>query len=112
MVVILRPGEPADALIEQVRSYHIPQPVTETPAASMPDELRTYGVGAQIIADLGVRFATVHCGANRAMLDAAGREPVCGLWRQQQVINPNAVVFLPGAGLIVPECKLTVGAER
>ena len=59
VVVILRPGEPADALIEQVRSYHIPQPLPETPAVSKPDELRTYGVGAQIIADLGVRHMRV-----------------------------------------------------
>jgi 3,4-dihydroxy 2-butanone 4-phosphate synthase/GTP cyclohydrolase II len=55
VVVILRPDEPADALIEQVRSYHIPAPVEAEPAIRKPDELRTYGVGAQIIADLGVR---------------------------------------------------------
>jgi 3,4-dihydroxy 2-butanone 4-phosphate synthase/GTP cyclohydrolase II len=55
VVVILRPHEPADALIEQLRSYHIPAPPEQEPAARKPDELRTYGVGAQIIADLGVR---------------------------------------------------------
>jgi len=59
VVVILRPGEPADALIEQVRSYHIPEPAVRDTAASKPDELRTYGVGAQIIADLGVRHMRV-----------------------------------------------------
>ena len=59
VVVILRPGEPADALIEQVRTYHIPQPLPEAPAVSKPDDLRTYGVGAQIIADLGVRHMRV-----------------------------------------------------
>ena len=59
VVVILRPDEPADALIEQVRSYHMPEPEMDTPASSKPDELRTYGVGAQIIADLGVRHMRV-----------------------------------------------------
>jgi len=59
VVVILRPGEPSGALIEQVRSYHIPEPVTESDRSSKPDELRTYGVGAQIIADLGVRHMRV-----------------------------------------------------
>ena len=55
VVVILRPKEPADALIEQIRAYHMPQESRQIPAASKPDELRTYGVGAQIIADLGVQ---------------------------------------------------------
>jgi 3,4-dihydroxy 2-butanone 4-phosphate synthase/GTP cyclohydrolase II len=55
VVVILRPNEPPEALIEQVRTYHIPVETAAEPAAGKPDELRTYGVGAQIIADLGVR---------------------------------------------------------
>jgi 3,4-dihydroxy 2-butanone 4-phosphate synthase/GTP cyclohydrolase II len=55
VVVILRPDEPADALIEQIKAYHIPADVDTAAAPSKPDELRTYGVGAQIIADLGVQ---------------------------------------------------------
>ena len=55
VVVILRPQEPADAVIDQVRSYHMPDGLQDTSATGKPDELRTYGVGAQIIADLGVR---------------------------------------------------------
>jgi 3,4-dihydroxy 2-butanone 4-phosphate synthase/GTP cyclohydrolase II len=55
VVVILRPDEPADALIEQIKAYHIPADVETAAAPSKPDELRTYGVGAQIIADLGVQ---------------------------------------------------------
>ena len=55
VIVILRPDEPADALIEQIKAYHIPADVDTVAASRKPDELRTYGVGAQIIADLGVQ---------------------------------------------------------
>ncbi len=55
VVVILRPQEPADAIVGQLNSYHVPSESEEAPASNKPDELRTYGVGAQIIADLGVR---------------------------------------------------------
>ena len=55
VVVILRPDEPADALVEQIKSYHIPADVDAAAGSGKPDELRTYGVGAQIIADLGVQ---------------------------------------------------------
>jgi 3,4-dihydroxy 2-butanone 4-phosphate synthase/GTP cyclohydrolase II len=55
VVVILRPEEPADALIEQIQAYHMPEETRQKPASGKPDELRTYGVGAQIIADLGVQ---------------------------------------------------------
>jgi 3,4-dihydroxy 2-butanone 4-phosphate synthase / GTP cyclohydrolase II len=55
VVVILRPDEPADRLVEQIKAYHIPGGAAATRATNKPDELRTYGVGAQIIADLGVQ---------------------------------------------------------
>jgi 3,4-dihydroxy 2-butanone 4-phosphate synthase/GTP cyclohydrolase II len=55
VVVILRPDEPADTLVEQIKAYHIPDNTDTKGASSKPDELRTYGVGAQIIADLGVQ---------------------------------------------------------
>jgi 3,4-dihydroxy 2-butanone 4-phosphate synthase/GTP cyclohydrolase II len=55
VVVILRPQESAEALVDQIRSYHMPEVSETAPATGKPDELRTYGVGAQIIADLGVR---------------------------------------------------------
>jgi 3,4-dihydroxy 2-butanone 4-phosphate synthase/GTP cyclohydrolase II len=54
VVVILRQSENANALIEQLRAYHKPQQ-QEPPRRNEPDELRTYGVGAQIIADTGVQ---------------------------------------------------------
>ena len=53
VLVILRRNEPADALIEQLRAYHVPEPEPQRPGK--PDQLRTYGIGAQIIADLGVQ---------------------------------------------------------
>ena len=55
VVVILRPEEPADALVEQIKAYHMPEENRQEPGDNEPDELRTYGVGAQIIADLGVQ---------------------------------------------------------
>ena len=41
------------ALVSRVREYHVPE-VEAKKAGGRPDELRTYGVGAQIIADLGI----------------------------------------------------------
>lgn len=54
VVVILRQKESPEALAEQVRAYHMPQ-TTDPRSGTEPDELRTYGVGAQIIADIGVQ---------------------------------------------------------
>src|SRR5262249_17066677 len=36
-------------------------------------------------------------------VDAGSRQPICRLRRQQQVIDADAVVLLPSAGLIIPE---------
>ena len=55
VVVILRPEESSEALIEQIKAYHIPEETGRSPTAGKPTELRTYGIGAQIIADLGVQ---------------------------------------------------------
>jgi 3,4-dihydroxy 2-butanone 4-phosphate synthase/GTP cyclohydrolase II len=54
-VVILRPVEAPDALLEQIKAYHMPTQTSPGTTAGEPAELRTYGVGAQIIADLGVK---------------------------------------------------------
>ena len=37
------------------------------------------------------------------LVDAGADQPVGGLRRQQHVVDADAVVLLPGAGLIVPE---------
>ena len=55
MVVILRPSEQPDALLAQIKAYHLPEEDELRKISGEPDELRTYGVGAQIIADLGVQ---------------------------------------------------------
>lgn len=54
VVVILRQPESPAALVERLRSHAAGEgePETGSPAASV---LRTYGVGAQILVDLGVR---------------------------------------------------------
>jgi 3,4-dihydroxy 2-butanone 4-phosphate synthase/GTP cyclohydrolase II len=54
VVVILRQGEAPRELADAVRALSR-QPESETPAAMSGRVLRTYGVGAQILQDLGVR---------------------------------------------------------
>jgi 3,4-dihydroxy 2-butanone 4-phosphate synthase/GTP cyclohydrolase II len=54
VLVILR-WEAKDELLQQIREYHRPEARSGFPKKGEPTELRTYGVGAQIIADLGVR---------------------------------------------------------
>ena len=41
--------------MQRIKAYHMPEEAPQKPLRSEPDELRTYGVGAQIIADVGVR---------------------------------------------------------
>jgi len=55
VVVILRWDNGADALINSIRAYHVPSPPQRVRSTKEPQELRTFGVGAQIIADLGVK---------------------------------------------------------
>ncbi len=55
VVVILRWDNGADALINSIRAYHVPAPPQRVRSTKEPQELRTFGVGAQIIADLGVK---------------------------------------------------------
>src|SRR5215831_12459368 len=54
--------------------------------------------------------------AARRGIDLARLQPICRLRREQQVVDAQALVLLPGAGLIVPEgvaVRLVVtGAER
>jgi len=54
VVVILR-WEEQDEMLQQIREYHRPEVCPGTQKNGEPTELRTYGIGAQIIADLGVR---------------------------------------------------------
>jgi 3,4-dihydroxy 2-butanone 4-phosphate synthase/GTP cyclohydrolase II len=54
VVVILCQRESVNTLVDQVKTYHMPE-VLAASAGEEPDELRTYGIGAQIIADVGVQ---------------------------------------------------------
>jgi 3,4-dihydroxy 2-butanone 4-phosphate synthase/GTP cyclohydrolase II len=55
VVVILRSREPPSDLIDRVAEYHLADQGVRLPRQPPGEELRTYGQGAQILADLGVR---------------------------------------------------------
>jgi 3,4-dihydroxy 2-butanone 4-phosphate synthase/GTP cyclohydrolase II len=54
VVVILHQEEPAGDLIRRVQHFHLQEQGLELPAKRIQQELRTYGLGSQILADLGV----------------------------------------------------------
>jgi 3,4-dihydroxy 2-butanone 4-phosphate synthase / GTP cyclohydrolase II len=53
VVVILRPEETARALMDSVQAISRPE-IAATPRHVGPEVLRTYGIGAQILRDLGI----------------------------------------------------------
>jgi len=55
VVVVLRHEEPAEELIRRVQTYAREDAGEMLPAPEPTEVLRTYGVGAQILIDLGVR---------------------------------------------------------
>jgi len=55
VVVILRHEEPPEDLVRRVQTYAREDAGEVAPAAEPTEVLRTYGVGAQILLDLGVR---------------------------------------------------------
>ncbi len=55
VVVILRHEEKAEDLLARIRNYQLQDQGQELPHYDTPEDLRTYGVGAQILLDLGVR---------------------------------------------------------
>ena len=54
VVVILRQQESTNTVVNQIKTYHMPD-ATKEKAGAEANELRTYGIGAQIIADVGVQ---------------------------------------------------------
>jgi 3,4-dihydroxy 2-butanone 4-phosphate synthase/GTP cyclohydrolase II len=69
LVFLSRPEDPA-ALIRRMRSYQFGS--TETPrTADQSTELRTYGIGAQILLDIGVRRMQV-LGAPKRLTGLSG----------------------------------------
>ncbi|BAW80108.1 3,4-dihydroxy-2-butanone 4-phosphate synthase [Candidatus Nitrosoglobus terrae] len=55
VVVILRRQEPAHELIERIQNYRLEDQGVSLPQQAPANDLRTYGVGAQILRDLGIR---------------------------------------------------------
>ncbi len=55
VVVILRPADDTEALIEHVQNYALEDAGEDLPKHEAGDDLRTFGVGAQILLDIGVR---------------------------------------------------------
>jgi 3,4-dihydroxy 2-butanone 4-phosphate synthase/GTP cyclohydrolase II len=53
-VVILQQDEPAEELIRHIQHFHRQEQGIELPVRRPQQELRTYGLGSQILADLGV----------------------------------------------------------
>jgi 3,4-dihydroxy 2-butanone 4-phosphate synthase/GTP cyclohydrolase II len=54
-VVILRQPESSQHLVQRIRQLGQPSESEEKKAANAPEDLRTFGVGAQILLDLGIR---------------------------------------------------------
>ncbi len=54
VVVILHQEESAGDLLKRVQHFHLQEQGLELPAKRIQQELRTYGLGSQILADLGV----------------------------------------------------------
>lgn len=55
VVVILRPSDDVDALLQRVQNYALEDSGADLPRYEHGDDLRTFGIGAQILLDIGVR---------------------------------------------------------
>ena len=54
MVVILRQQEDVERMIRQIKDYEMEDQGVTLPHYDRSDDLRTYGIGAQILLDLGI----------------------------------------------------------
>ncbi|SCZ55035.1 bifunctional 3,4-dihydroxy-2-butanone-4-phosphate synthase/GTP cyclohydrolase II [Thiohalomonas denitrificans] len=55
VAIILRQHEDADTLIRHIRDYQVQDEGVTLPRQDKVEDLRTYGIGAQILLDLGVK---------------------------------------------------------
>ncbi|MFO8156489.1 MAG: bifunctional 3,4-dihydroxy-2-butanone-4-phosphate synthase/GTP cyclohydrolase II [Pseudomonadota bacterium] len=55
VAVILRPPENEQAMLNRLRDWELRDQGVELPGEGASDDLRTYGIGAQILTELGVR---------------------------------------------------------
>jgi len=59
VLVVLRPVSDSEQIIGQIKRYHALDENQDLPHPESKEDLRTYGVGAQILSDLGVRHMRV-----------------------------------------------------
>ncbi len=71
VVVLLRGGEDARGLLRRIMDHQLHDKGIELPKSPKSSELRTFGVGAQILADLGVRRMRV-MGSPKRLLGLSG----------------------------------------
>lgn len=55
VVIVLRQQEDADKLLRHIKDYEMTDKGIPVPEKEKSDDLRTYGIGAQILIDLGVK---------------------------------------------------------
>ncbi len=55
VVIVLRQQEDADTLVRHIKDYEMTDKGIPIPEKEKSDDLRTYGIGAQILIDLGVK---------------------------------------------------------
>ena len=53
-IVVLRKHEDATELLDKIQHYQMKDLGVKVPETTNPDDTKTYGLGAQIIADLGI----------------------------------------------------------
>ncbi|BBP45702.1 3,4-dihydroxy-2-butanone 4-phosphate synthase [Thiosulfatimonas sediminis] len=58
-IIVLRKHEDATELLDKIQHYQMKDLGVKIPESSHPDDTKTYGLGAQIIADLGMRKLNV-----------------------------------------------------
>ena len=99
IVAILQQPEPAAALVKKIQHFHKPRNGIElTTARQDREEMRTYGLGSQILADLGVGKMRVLGHAMKApALSGFGLEIVEYL--EDESVHSAASGQVPGAGL-------------
>lgn len=71
VVVLLRGGEDAQGLLRRIMDHQLHDKGIELPKPPISSELRTFGIGAQILADLGVRRMRV-MGSPKRLLGLSG----------------------------------------
>lgn len=59
VAIILRQHEEAESLLRRIKDYEMQDKGVPVPEAEKSDDLRTYGIGAQILIDLGVSHMRV-----------------------------------------------------